>query len=160
MNKVLWIVIAVLVIGGIGAIGLAARNYFREAAQPQLLAVSPAFSAAPATTAPAAMAEAAQYHAITPDEAKARMDSQEAVVIVDVRTQAEYDAGHIPGAILVVNEQIGSAMPEALPDKDAQLLVYCRSGRRSRDAAMKLIKLGYTRVYDFGGILDWPYEIQ
>ena len=86
------------------------------------------------------------------------MASQE-VVVVDVRTQEEYDGGHIENAVLVPNESIGSEMPEALPDKEAPLLVYCRSGRRSKDAAEKLLALGYQSVYDFGGVIDWPYEL-
>ena len=86
------------------------------------------------------------------------MASQE-VVVVDVRTREEYDGGHIENAVLVPNESIGSEMPEALPDKEATLLVYCRSGRRSKDAAQKLLELGYQNVYDFGGVIDWPYEL-
>ena len=86
------------------------------------------------------------------------MASQE-VVVVDVRTREEYDGGHIENAVLVPNESIGSEMPEALPDEEATLLVYCRSGRRSKDAAQKLLELGYQNVYDFGGVIDWPYEL-
>lgn len=102
--------------------------------------------------------ETGVYKKITAEEAYELMKT-EGVVTVDVRTESEYKAGHIPGAILVVNEQIGDAAPAELPDKDATLLVYCRSGRRSADAAKKLIKLGYKKVYDFGGIIDWPYEV-
>lgn len=76
-----------------------------------------------------------------------------------VRTREEYDGGHIENAVLVPNESIGSEMPETLPDKEATLLVYCRSGRRSKDAAQKLLALGYQSVYDFGGVIDWPYEL-
>ena len=96
----------------------------------------------------------AAYHKLSAEEAA----SQE-VVVVDVRTREEYDGGHIENAVLVPNESIGSEMPEALPDKEATLLVYCRSGRRSKDAAQKLLKLGYQSVYDFGGVIDWPYEL-
>lgn len=103
--------------------------------------------------------EQGRYETITPEEAKAKMDAGN-VMIVDVRTQAEYDQGHIPGAILVPNETIGDTLPEALPDQEAVLLVYCRSGRRSKEAAEKLAALGYQTVYDFGGILDWPYDIE
>lgn len=99
-----------------------------------------------------------RYRKLTPQQAKERMDSGDPVIIVDVRTQAEFDEGHIPGAILLPNETIGSAMPAALPDPGAELLVYCRSGNRSRTAALKLLELGYTDVFDFGGIRDWPYE--
>ena len=98
------------------------------------------------------------FERITWEEAYEMMASQE-VVVVDVRTREEYDGGHIENAILVPNESIGSEMPEALPDKEATLLIYCRSGRRSKDAAQKLLALGYQSVYDFGGVIDWPYEL-
>ena len=101
----------------------------------------------------------AAYQKISAEEAYEMMASQEVVVVVDVRTREEYDGGHIENAVLVPNESIGSEMPEALPDKEATLLVYCRSGRRSKDAAQKLLKLGYQSVYDFGGVIDWPYEL-
>ena len=104
------------------------------------------------------MTDKAAYHKISAEEAYEMMASQE-VVVVDVRTREEYDGGHIENAVLVPNESIGSEMPEALPDKEATLLVYCRSGRRSKDAAQKLLKLGYQSVYDFGGVIDWPYEL-
>lgn len=94
---------------------------------------------------------------ITQGKAHQRMQ-EGGVTVVDVRQPDEYAAGHIPGAVLVVNEEIGDQAPENLPDKDAELLVYCRSGRRSKEAAQKLVDLGYTKVYEFGGILDWPYE--
>ena len=100
----------------------------------------------------------AAYHKLSAEEAYEMMASQE-VVVVDVRTREEYDGGHIENAVLVPNESIGSEMPEALPDKEATLLVYCRSGRRSKDAAQKLLALGYQSVYDFGGVIDWPYEL-
>ena len=100
----------------------------------------------------------AAYHKISAEEAYEMMVSQE-VVIVDVRTPEEYDGGHIPNAILVPNESIGDDMPEALPDKEATLLIYCRSGRRSKEASEKLLKLGYKSIYEFGGIIDWPYEL-
>ena len=98
------------------------------------------------------------FTTISAQEAKARMDKG-GVIIVDVRTQAEYDSGHIPGAILLPNETIGSSRPAQLPDLNAEILVYCRSGARSRAASQKLAALGYTAVYDFGGILSWPYEV-
>ena len=104
------------------------------------------------------MTDKAAYHKISAEEAYEMMVSQE-VVVVDVRTREEYDGGHIKNAVLVPNESIGSEMPETLPDKDATLLIYCRSGRRSKDAAEKLLSLGYQRVYDFGGVIDWPYEL-
>lgn len=97
------------------------------------------------------------YQKITAEEAKAKMDEED-VTIVDVRTKEEYDEGHIPDAILLPVENIGKDPPKELPDKDAVLLIYCRSGRRSKDAANELLKLGYKNVYDFGGIIDWPYD--
>ena len=100
----------------------------------------------------------AAYQKISAEEAYEMMASQE-VVVVDVRTQEEYNGGHIENAVLVPNESIGSEMPEVLPDKEATLLVYCRSGRRSKGAAEKLLALGYQSVYDFGGVIDWPYEL-
>ena len=100
----------------------------------------------------------AAYHKLSAEEAYEMMASQE-VVVVDVRTREEYDSGHIENAVLVPNESIGSEMPETLPDKEATLLIYCRSGRRSKDAAQKLLALGYQSVYDFGGVIDWPYEL-
>ena len=105
------------------------------------------------------MPDNAAYHKISAEEAYEMMVSQEVVVVVDVRTREEYESGHIENVVLVPNESIGSEMPEALPDKEATLLVYCRSGRRSKDAAQKLLKLGYQSVYDFGGVIDWPYEL-
>lgn len=97
------------------------------------------------------------YHKITASEAKAMMD-QGGVTVVDVRREDEYAAGHIPGSILVSNEGIRDTQPEGLPDLDAVLLIYCRTGVRSRLASDKLVEIGYQNVYDFGGIADWPYE--
>ena len=116
---------------------------------------------AQATPAPSAMpapsATPAEYKKINAVEAKARMDSGDEIVILDVRTKEEYDAGHIAGAILVPNESITDKQPELLPELDAEILVYCRSGNRSAQAARKLIAIGYSNVVDFGGIIDWPY---
>ena len=95
---------------------------------------------------------------ISAAEAKTMMEDQE-VIIVDVRTLAEYQEGHIEGALLIPNESIGSDPIALLDDKDAVILVYCRSGNRSAQAAQKLIKLGYKNVYDFGGVIDWPYGL-
>lgn len=97
-----------------------------------------------------------EYRKITAEQAYEMMNTQE-VVIVDVRTQSEYDEGHIQNAVLIPNETIGSEPPSNLPDKNAVILVYCRSGRRSEEAARKLVNLGYVSVYDFGGINDWTY---
>ena len=95
---------------------------------------------------------------LTAEEAKARMDSGDPVTVVDVRTATEYADGHIEGALLLPNEEIGTTPPSLLPDKDAEILLYCRSGNRTQQAAKKLTAMGYTNVYDFGGIIDWPYE--
>lgn len=96
------------------------------------------------------------YEQISPQQAKEKMDHEEDIVIVDVRTQEEYDSGHIKNAVCLPNENIISE-PEILPDKSQQILVYCRSGNRSRQAAQKLADMGYKNVLEFGGILDWPY---
>ena len=98
-----------------------------------------------------------RYYEITVGEAHRLISTQE--VMVDICTREDYDGGHIENAVLVPNESIGGEMPEALPDKEGTLLVYCRSGRSSKDAAQKLLKLGYQNVYDFGGVIDWPYEL-
>ena len=98
------------------------------------------------------------YKIITAEEAKSMMDKG-GVIIVDVRTKEEYQEGHIKDAILIPNESIDGIAPKELGDKDAIILIYCRSGRRAKDASEKLVKLGYTNIYDFGGIIDWPYEI-
>ena len=95
------------------------------------------------------------YHSISQDEAKRMMEEEKDAVIVDVRTAEEYAAGHIPGAILIPNEEIGSERPASLPDLNQVLLIYCRSGRRSKEAAGKLFEMGYLNVYEFGGILTW-----
>ena len=100
------------------------------------------------------------YQQITQEEAKEMMDTQE-VVILDVREQHEYDSGHIPGAVLLpvgaITEDTAAAV---IDDLDAVVLVYCRSGNRSKTASQALADLGYTNVYEFGGINDWPYEIE
>ena len=99
------------------------------------------------------------YTQISQDEAKQMMEQDGTQIIVDVRTQEEYDSGHIPGAICIPNEDIGSEPPEELPDLDQVILIYCRSGNRSKQAAQKLFDMGYTNVYEFGGINDWTGEV-
>lgn len=99
------------------------------------------------------------YQQVTAEEAK-RMIDRGGVTIVDVRTAEEYEQAHLPGAILVPNESIKAEMPAALPDKKAELIVYCRTGIRSRQAADKLVELGYKHVYDMGGIVNWNYETE
>lgn len=102
--------------------------------------------------------KAPAYRQVSPAEAKEMMQSQSDYIILDVRTQAEYDQGHIPGAICIPNETIGSGEIPALPDKAQLILVYCRSGNRSRQAAQKLADSGYTNIVEFGGILSWTGE--
>jgi len=100
------------------------------------------------------------YTQISQDEAKRIMEEENDYVIVDVRREDEYAQGHIPGAILIPNESIGEyEAPEELTDGDQIILVYCRSGRRSKEAAEKLAKMGYSRVYEFGGIIDWTGDV-
>ena len=97
---------------------------------------------------------------ITAQEAKTIMDAEEGYVILDVRTQEEYDQGHIPGAVLIPDTEIRARAEEVLTDKDQLILVYCRSGRRSKLASEILVELGYTNIREFGGIIDWPYEVE
>lgn len=98
------------------------------------------------------------YHRITAEKAKNIMDSRDDIIILDVRRKEEYDAGHIKGALLIPNETIDLNEPEQLSDKEATILVYCRSGVRSLEAANKLVEMGYHNVYDFGGIMQWKYD--
>lgn len=97
---------------------------------------------------------------ITASEAKQMLDEQQGYVLLDVRTEQEYAEGHIPGALLIPNTELSEKAADLLPDKEQMILVYCRSGRRSAEAARTLADMGYTQVYDFGGIIDWPYEIE
>ena len=98
------------------------------------------------------------YTEISQEEAKKMMQANDGHVIVDVRRQDEFDDGHIPGAICIPNESINDVPPEELPDRHQVILVYCRSGRRSKEAAQKLFDMGYTHVFDFGGIIEWTDE--
>lgn len=100
------------------------------------------------------------FKKITQEEAKKMMDSIPQCIVVDVRTEAEFKAGHIKNAINIPNEEIEYNQPEELPDEDQPILVYCRSGHRSIHASLKLHFLGYKNVYEFGGINTWPYEIK
>ena len=101
----------------------------------------------------------ATYEQISGAEAQALMDSESGYIIIDARTQEEYDEGHIPGAILIPEYEIADRAEKERLDKKQLILVYCRSGRRSKIAAEELVKLGYTNVKEFGGIIDWEYEI-
>lgn len=99
------------------------------------------------------------YRQISQEEAKKMMEKDDGHIIVDVRREDEFAQGHIPNAICIPNESIDAREPKELPDKDQIILVYCRSGNRSKQAAEKLAKLGYRNVYEFGGIIDWTGEI-
>ena len=107
----------------------------------------------------AAPQKAAEYRRITVEEAKQVIDTEQGAIILDVRTQEEYDQGHIPNALLLPNTDISKQADTMLPDKNATILVYCRSGNRSKNASEELLAMGYTKVYDFGGINNWPYDI-
>ena len=102
----------------------------------------------------------AAYRQVTAAEAASLMETEEDYILLDVRTQAEYEEKHIPNAICIPNETIGSSEIPGLPDKDQLILVYCRSGNRSKQAAAKLAALGYTNVVEFGGIRDWSGETE
>ena len=107
----------------------------------------------------AAPSDKAAYRQITMENAAAMMEEEADYIILDVRTKEEYASGHIPNAINIPNEVIGSEEIPELPDKDQLILVYCRSGNRSKQASKKLANLGYTNVVEFGGIMDWTGEI-
>lgn len=100
------------------------------------------------------------YQQVDAETAKKLMDTEDDYVILDARTQAEYDEGHIPGAILIPHDTVTTAAEDALPDKGQLILVYCRSGNRSKQASQALVDLGYTNVVEFGGINSWPYEVE
>lgn len=102
--------------------------------------------------------EKGTYMQITAQEAKEIMDTETGYVILDVRTESEYAEGHIKGAVLIPDTEIGKRAEKELTDKEQLILVYCRSGRRSKNAAEELANLGYTNVKEFGGIISWPYE--
>ena len=105
-------------------------------------------------------AEENTYQQITQEEAKNMMDTQEAIVL-DVREQDEFDAGHIPGAVLLpVGTITKDSAAAVIPELDSVVLVYCRSGNRSKKASQALVELGYTGIYEFGGINTWPYEVE
>jgi rhodanese-related sulfurtransferase len=121
-----------------------------------IVLVSAALLAACAIKAPAAAGAASM---ITPAEAKKRLDTEQGIILLDVRTAEEYTAGHIAGSLLIPVEKIAAEAGTKLPDKNAVLFVYCHTGRRSAIAASELVKMGYTQVYDLGGINAWPYEV-
>ena len=100
------------------------------------------------------------YQQVDAEAAKELMHTEADNLILDARTQTEYDEGHIPGAILIPHDTVATAAENALPDKDQLILVYCRSGNRSKEASQALVDLGYTNVVEFGGISSWPYEVE
>ena len=107
-----------------------------------------------------ACAQAASYEQITQEEAKQIMDTTNGYILLDTRTQEEYDQSHIPSALLIPHTEIAQRAADELPDKDQVILVYCRSGNRSKQASEALAELGYTNVKEFGGINTWPYELE
>ena len=122
--------------------------------------IIPILAAITALTACSSVEEKGTFRQVSPSEAKSMMESESGYIILDVRRADEYESGHIPGAINVANESIGTEEIPELPDKVQLILVYCRSGRRSKEASEKLVKLGYTNIVEFGGILDWKGEIE
>ena len=128
-----------------------------------LAACTPAAGSASAGSSIAASSSgssaAATSQKITAEEAQQMLQDQPGAILLDVRTQEEYDTQHIEGATLLTDSDIASRAADVLPDKDAVILVYCRSGRRSAASSQQLAELGYTNVYDFGGIIDWPYGV-
>ncbi len=111
-------------------------------------------------TAPTGMQKEEIYKQISMSEAAEMMEIESEYIILDVRRPDEFAAGHIPNAVNVPNESIGDTEITVLPDKDQLIFVYCRSGRRSKEASEKLVKLGYTNIVEFGGIIDWKGEIE
>ena len=107
-----------------------------------------------------ACAQAASYEQISQEEAKQIMDTTDGYILLDTRTREEYDQSHIPGALLIPHTEIAQRAADELPDKDQLILVYCRSGNRSKQASEILAELGYTNVKEFGGINTWPYEVE
>ena len=120
--------------------------------------ILPIFLAALLLVGCAAPAEETTYRQVNMDEAITMMEEGSGYIILDVRTPGEFEEKHIPGAINVANETIGTDEIPELPDKDQLILVYCRSGNRSKQASEKLVALGYTNIVEFGGINDWPGE--
>lgn len=104
--------------------------------------------------------ELAPYRSIEPEEANENLASEEEILLLDVRTESEYNDGHIPEAVLLPLDKIFETVESKYPDKEQMIYVYCRSGRRSKASAAILLDLGYQNVYDLGGIINWPYEIE
>lgn len=166
MKKVeYWIVLALVIV----IVGALIFMFTRNTQKPESAPLEATTSKAPLTTEALITPEvtrAAETQApseafievISPEKGKTMLE-QGGYTLVDVRTQAEYEQGHIPGALLIPNETIEDTQPELLPDLNAPVIVYCRSGRRSAEAAQKLSDIGYTQIYDLGGIQSWPYQV-
>ena len=108
----------------------------------------------------AAEKEGSVYMNINAEKAKEMMEGLEKFVLLDARSEEEFSEGHIPGAIVIPHEEVSERAENEIPEKDVPVFVYCRSGRRSKIAAEALVSLGYSEVYEFGGIIDWPFEIE
>lgn len=108
----------------------------------------------------AAEEEGSVYMNINPEKAKEMMGNLEKFVLLDARSEEEFSGGHIPGAMVIPHDEIEERAEAELPEKDVPVFVYCRSGNRSKAAAKSLASLGYSEIYEFGGIIDWPYEIE
>lgn len=139
MKRFVWILLSALLLAGCSA-----------------PAAAPTQSTTPSQTEPVV---STTYRQISMQEAMAMMEQQTGYLILDVRTQEEYDSGHIPGAICISHELIGLEPLPQLPDKEQLILVYCRSGRRSKLASENLAAQGYSNVVEFGGIIDWPGQV-
>lgn len=144
MRRTLQFLITMLVIISISLTGCSA-----EKSENDMINVTPT----------AVTLQASILEKITAEEAKKMMDERTDIIILDVRTEDEFNEGHIEGAILIPDYEIAEKADELLKDKNATILIYCRSGRRSDLAAQILSDLDYTEIYDFGGIIDWPYDI-
>ena len=123
-----------------------------------LLVLSMAFVGCANITDKPAAGETATVNKITAEEAKTRLDNESGIILVDVRTEDEYNVEHIPDAVLLPLDNIADDAEAMIPDKEATYFVYCRSGNRSATASAQLVEMGYTNIYDLGGIKDWPYE--
>lgn len=147
-------IIAVIAIAGLLAAGCASKSDTgTDSAKPT---ASVSVSSNGETTA--VESSDAVYVSISADEAKSLIDSESGFIILDARTLDEYAEGHISGAVVIPYDEVANCAASELPDKTQLILVYCRSGRRSKLAAQTLAELGYTNVKEFGGIVDWPYE--
>ena len=122
--------------------------------------ILPFILSALALTACGASGSEASFEQISMYKALSQMAKEENYILLDVKTIEEYTNGHIPGAILIPYDEITEKTEGVLTDKDQLILVYCRSGRRSKIAAQSLVELGYTNIMEFGGIIDWPYEVE